>query len=395
MSGQADKSELQVDNPEHHQADSVISASEPDISSAPASEAEKSSGGILKFIVFLVLVAVIVTGGLAANGQLEPLLESARSAMSNLKSELDPVADSTTAADTLAGTVPDNMEAAVLPSESEAVAEQPEPVFEDEQSLPEPVVEQVLPESVDALPEPEPVVQAESAFEAPASVSSEQVDGLLATIDSLRSELRSMEDSRRQLQAGLTEQRQLNLQARLRWINDPSARLPQMQLAWEEISLMPDLSAGQRATAEQMHKLARNNGSKLRSWQETLNKWADVIAVPVHEDVLQQPGHPWLAWLVGQFHLRKAPSVEAKKLSVLRERLLAVASQLALESWPEPGSWQALRAQLLLQANSMQPQENSAPVELGLPDDFTAVEADIKKVRETARQWAQSGHGGA
>jgi len=80
---------------------------------------------------------------------------------------------------------------------------------------------------------------------------------------------------------------------------------------------------------------------------------------------------------------------------VLRERLLAVASQLALESWPEPGSWQALRAQLLLQANSMQPQENSAPVELGLPDDFTAVEADIKKVRETARQWAQSGHGGA
>jgi len=287
----------------------------------------------------------------------------------------------------LATTMPDDMETAVQPSGPEA-----EPAFEDAQPLAESVAEQSLPESVEVLPEPESV-QTAPVVEAPASVSSEQVDGLLATIGSLRGELRSMEDSQRTLQAGLLEQQQVNLQARLRWIIDPSARLPQMQMAWEEISLMPGLSAGQRATAEQMHNLARDSGTTLRSWQEALEKWADALTVPAHEDVLQKPEHPWLAWLVGQFHLRQAPSVETRQLAVLRQRLLTVASQLALESWPEPGDWQALRAELLLHAKKMQPRENNVPVELGLPDDFNAIQADIKKVRETAQQWAQSGQG--
>jgi len=246
---------------------------------------------------------------------------------------------------------------------------------------------------------PEPVIQAPEPriIEAPAQpapppvqpgISSEEVAQLLGRIDGLSSELGKMEADQRALRAALNEQQQMNLQVRLRWIMDPSARLPQMQLSWEEISLLPGLSDQQRNVALRMHELARSGSERLQQWRIAIGKWADTLVMPAHEDIIPQPEHPWLAWIVGQFHLREAPSVEARKLSRLREQLLDAAALLKLESWPEPGVWQSLRAELLLQVKASRA-DAASPVELGLPDDFSAIQQDILTLRETAHGWLE------
>jgi len=239
---------------------------------------------------------------------------------------------------------------------------------------------------------PEPVIHAPEprVIEPPAQpgISSEEVAQLLGRIDGLSSELGKMEADQRTLRAALNEQQQMNLQVRLRWIMDPSARLPQMQLSWEEISLLPGLSDQQRDAALRMHELARSGSERLQQWQIAIGKWADTLVMSAHEDIIPHPEHPWLAWIVGQFHLREAPSVEARKLALLREQLLDAAGLLKLESWPEPGAWQSLRAELLLQVKAGRA-DAASPVDLGLPDDFSAIQQDILTLRETARGWLE------
>jgi hypothetical protein len=80
--------------------------------------------------------------------------------------------------------------------------------------------------------------------------------------------------------------------------------------------------------------------------------------------------------------------VEARKLNRLREQLLDSASLLKLESWPEPGAWQSLRAELLLQIKAGKA-DAAAPVELGLPDNFSAIQQDILTLRNAARGWLE------
>ena len=195
------------------EAEIVISATP---SEATASE-KKSSGGLAKFAGFILLVLIIIGGGLAANGQLMPLLESLQTKFTNQQS-----------------------------SESEVVTSEPEnaAVYQP-------------------APQPEPEVAAESINVA----ASVEAEALLSTIEQLRSELQSMEASQRSLQHGLIEQQKMNLQVRLRWITDPASRAPQIQLAWEETSLLPGLSSEQRSSAEAMQSLARTTVQSLRDWQ--------------------------------------------------------------------------------------------------------------------------------
>ena len=182
----------------------------------------------------------------------------------------------------------------------------------------------------------------------------------------------------------------MNLQVRLRWITDPASRAPQIKLAWEEISLLPGLNSEQRNTAEAMHALASTNVQKRREWQAALNKWADALTTPVHEDILPQPEHPWLAWIVGQFHLRQAPTEESRRLSALRERLLNVSRALTVEAWPGDGEWQSLHAELLLQVKAMQDEADETAIDLGLPDNFSEIITNMTTLRDAARAWPSS-----
>ena len=320
------------------EAEIVISATP---SETTASE-KKSSGGLAKFAGFILLVLIIIGGGLAANGQLMPLLESLQTKFASQQG-----------------------------SEPEVVASEPlyQPAPEPEEVEPEVVTESI---NVSA---------------------SAEAEALLSTIEQLRSELQSMEASRRSLQDGLIEQQKMNLQVRLRWITDPASRAPQIQLAWEEISLLPGLSSEQRSQAESMQSLARATVQSLRDWQASLHKWADALATPVHEDIIPTPEHPWLAWITGQFHLRQAPTQEARRLGSLRERLLSASRSLTLERWPSDGEWQSLHAELLLQVKAMRGQSSETATDLGLPENFAAIQKDLHNLRESARLWSQRPQG--
>lgn len=233
-----------------------------------------------------------------------------------------------------------------------------------------------------------------AATGAQAPVSSAEVAALLGSINQLSMQLDRMSAAQQALQNGLKEQQQMNLQVRLRWITDPSSRLPQLQLAWEEISLLPGLSDAQRSEAVRMHALARSRVQQLKQWQDALHKWADALVTPVHRNILPEPEQPWLAWIVGQFQLRQAPSIEARRLADLRQRLLDAARHLTLEAWPSQAAWQQLQAELLLQTRAMREEDGSdesGAIDTGLPDSFDAIRADIDTLRRTALQWQQEG----
>lgn len=143
-----------------------------------------------------------------------------------------------------------------------------------------------------------------------------------------------------------------------------------------------------------MRALATRLARLVQQWRETLVKWSDTVAVPVHSEILPQPKQPWLAWIVGQFHVYKAPSEEACRLSGLRARALNAARHLALGEWPDKSSWQLLHAKLLLQAQAMYAGKGQTVPKLDLPDNLDTLQQDIAKLRAAALSWKARGHRG-
>ena len=242
-------------------------------------------------------------------------------------------------------------------------------------------VEAPAPTPVKPAPPPPPPAQP--------SATSEEVSNLLSTIEGLRSALAEMNAAQSALRDSLNKQQQMNLQVRLRWISDPDSHLPQIKLAWEEISLLTNLSGGQRAEAEAMHTLARDSEEKLHQWRERLHKWADTMEIPEQQNILPGAEHPWLGWMTGQFRLYRAPTEESRRQARLRQQLTQAASQLAMEQWPGDGDWQQLRAELLLHVKSGQQSDSGEAIDLGVPENFEAIKADINALRQTATQWLE------
>ncbi|MDQ6982926.1 MAG: hypothetical protein Q9M08_08010 [Mariprofundus sp.] len=324
-------------------------------------QTEKSgqSHGGRNFILVLLLIVVAVLGALSLSGQLMPLYESLITRLNNTSEQKHPSPAKTTATPVKSGSANTEISAPVV--------------------------------------KPVPVVKTPPAIAHQAVVSPEDVRKLLSSIETLHNELRQMENARRALQNGLKEQQQMNLQVRLRWIGDPASRLPQLQLTWEEISLLPGLSDSERQEAASMHILARNRVQQIKQWQSALKKWIDALSTPMHQNILPEPKYPWLAWVLEQFQLRQAPSLEARHLDALRAQLLDVSRQLTLESWPENGPWQSLQAELLLQIKAMQHTHanDSGIVETGLPENFDGIQSDIRRLRKTALQWSHHHRSGA
>lgn len=225
----------------------------------------------------------------------------------------------------------------------------------------------------------------------PKTISNEQAQQLLDAVQGLSKELNQLRDEQAAMQTALQQQRHINLEARLRWIADASSHLPQIQLAWEEISLLPGLNQDQRQQAESMLALAQKDALQIRQWQINLEKWADTLSTPTHENVIPKPSHPLLAWIAGQFRLSRAPSIEESRLDTMRLALLDTSKRIAMESWPNRQEWQTLRARLLLQLQQMQLAETDNTPQLGLPENFDAIAKDIETLRETARQWLERG----
>ncbi len=359
-----DKVDNTIDKKEADEAsiDAVIaeSASSADRSDKKKASSEKNSHAGTYFIALLLLIAATV-GGLTLTGQLQPLYESLTKPMT---------------------------EHAVVQEQAAPFVAQPVPFIRAD---PLAQTEPTRP-AIHADMQAEPAVVEPDAADAENHVvqppGDNAVNDLLHSIEGLRTALGRLEASQQLLQQSLVEQQQMNLQVRLRWIADSESRLPQIQLAWEEISLLPGLSELQRQQAVDMHRLARANVQRLHQWQGSLHKWAEALATPLHENVLPQPEHAWLAWIVGQFQLRQAPSQESRTLADLRGRLLDAARQLTLQSWPDQSAWQRLHAELLLQIKAMQTGDAKGAVETGLPADFEGIQVDITTLRQAAQQWA-------
>lgn len=333
----------------------------PDKGEKSAVNASKS-GFMMYFVALVILVAAII-GGLTLTGQLQPLYESLTGRNSD------------------ALVTPQNDEMAALQADTGSTNSS---LFVPADKMPAVVSPAII--------DPDLELGMAVAPELPEKASVQHSNGnglndLLFSIDSLRTALWRMEESQQLLKQSLVEQQQMNLQVRLRWIADSGSRLPQMQLAWEEISLLPGLNEQQRQQAVEMHALARANVQRLKQWQGSLHKWAEALMTPVHENVLPQPEHAWLAWIVGQFQLRQAPSQETRMLADLRGRLLDAARQLTLQAWPNQAAWQRLHAELLLQITAMQKSADETIIETGLPVDFAGIKLDIHMLRKTAEQW--------
>ncbi len=233
------------------------------------------------------------------------------------------------------------------------------------------------------------------AAPARAPLDAAEAEALMQAIDALRARLEEESAARASFEAEQRAEQRANLITRLRWIADPASRLPQIRLAWEEIALLPALTDDERATANDMAALARKDEARLRAWQAALARWIDALQTPATQDVLPRPAHPWLAWIVGQFHLRPSDAPAARETRQLRMALIEASRRLALEDWPEDREWQRLRARLLLKLEAMAKHRRAehgadsvdAAIDPGLPESFRAIRADSERLTNSARQW--------
>jgi len=260
------------------------------------------------------------------------------------------------------------------PAEQKPPETAPPPAGPVKEKLPPPVqpVEEELP--------PEPALPA---------ASSEEVEALLNSIEALQQDIESLRDEQRSVHELQRQMQQMHLRTRLGWIIEPASRLPQIHLTWKEISLLPFLSEDERKRANEMRALAAQRLQDIHAWQQQIRTWAEKLVVSSYDDIIPGSDNPWLDWVAKQFHLRRAPSAEEKDLIRMRNQLLKIGRMMNLEQWPARGEWQHLRAELQLKLAAMQQQPDQA-VELGLPDDFSAIAQDIERLRQTARDWLET-----
>ncbi len=356
MSEKVEDTELQTtDLADVETADETIEVGSESVNTEEQGAAEEKKGSHIKLILLVMVIALL--SGLAATGQLKPLYHSFSGWVASLS--VRPPAPSS----------PPKL----------ATSEEVQHLLNK--------IDKLQSELTHKQPTPHPDDTVEKLRTELSAVATALDTLRNDAIANLSSELNQVAEEQKTLRASLHEQQQINLQVRLRWISDPASRLPQIKLAWEEVALLGGLSAEQRAKAEEMHILARDTIQKLRQWQASMQKWADTLAVPAHKDILPKLEHPWLAWAIGQFHLRPAPSGEARHLTRLKSEIEDIISNLTVEIWPAENDWQQLRAQLMLQARSHQAKDSTEPVELNLPSSFKSIQSDINTLQQTAQQW--------
>jgi len=250
------------------------------------------------------------------------------------------------------------------------------------ENTPEAVVPK-LPEL--AIVEPEPV--AESAPEV-ISASSDEVNRMLAAMDQLQGELKSLHQQQQQLKVQQQTVQRMQLRARLRWVTNPVNHLAQIQLAWEEIALMPMLSADERQQAETMLALAEKNLQALQSWQQIMQLQADALTRREHANIIPAFENRWLNWIAEQFSVRPSLSQEEAEDAKLRDTLLNTSRNIEIEQWPDAKAWLQLRATLQLRMVAAATAD-SAEAKLDLPESFDAIRADMDQLRQTAATWME------
>jgi len=237
------------------------------------------------------------------------------------------------------------------------------------------------------IAEPEPVADIETAPEV-VSASSDEVNRMLAAMNQLQGELKSLHQQQQQLEAQQQAIQRMQLRARLGWITNPANHLAQIQLAWEEIALMPTLSADERQQAEAMLALAEKDLRALQSWQQIMQIQADALTRKEHADIIPAFENRWLNWIAEQFSIRPSLSQQEAEDAKLREQLLNTSRNIEIEQWPDTKAWLQLRSTLQLRMVTAATSD-SAEAKLELPESFDAIRNDIDQLRQTAATWME------
>ena len=244
--------------------------------------------------------------------------------------------------------------------------------------------------------EPEPQIdrlEAAAEIEPPetpeiVSASSDEVNRMLDAMEELQNELKSLRQEQQSIQETQQSLQKMQLRTRLRWITNRANHLPQLQLAWEEIALTPSLSSGEHARAQEMLTLAQQRLQELRNWQQSLQSHADSLTTAEHENIIPEYETPWLSWIRDYFSIKAASTTEQQQDEQLRQQLLSTSRNIELEQWPGGKSWQQLRATLQLRL-ARAAEDSPEAIDLGLPESFDPLKADIEQLRQTAATWLE------
>ncbi|PCI45123.1 MAG: hypothetical protein COB41_02310 [Proteobacteria bacterium] len=266
-------------------------------------------------------------------------------------------------------------------------------------------------EPVDVTPKEVSATINSPSFKTPAStqistaISSEEGKALITAISTLQNNIQDLQNElqtlRQQQQSVAHSQSMLEsmqLHSRLTWIMKHNSHLPQIKLAWQEISLLPSLTTEQRTHAESMLKLAEQRQNDVHQWQQEIDhliinfkpsEYDNIIPAAITTD----SSNPWLQWLVQQFSLKRSQSSQEAALRTLKNTLQHIKQGMNLEQWPTGTAWTALRAQLQLRLVEQfkaadQAETKQAPA-LQLPENFEAIQADVKKLRQAAKSWLE------
>jgi len=244
----------------------------------------------------------------------------------------------------------------------------------------------------------------------PTAISSEEGKALITAITTLQesmqglqSELQTLREQQQDAAHSQSMLESMQLHSRLSWIMKHNSHLPQIKLAWQEISLLPSLTTEQRNLAESMLKLAEQRQNDVHQWQQEISHLISSFKPSEYNNIIEttvtaDESKPWLQWLIKQFSLKRSQSSEEAALFRLKNTLLNIKQNLGLEQWPASTAWTELRAQLQLhlvelfnvnQGKNAQSPNEQAKI-LQLPENFDAIQADIKKLRQTAQTWLEA-----
>lgn len=243
-----------------------------------------------------------------------------------------------------------------------------------------------MPPAVVATPTPKPKP---AVTEHIVPASSAEIDRVLDAMDSLQGELTTLRRQQQQLKQQQIAVQTMQLRTRLNWITNSANHLPQLRLAWEEVSLMPLISEDERKLAQSMLALAQKNMNMLKGWQQQLKSTAETLTLREHNNIIPPFENSWLNWITGQFSVRPSLSREEADDAALRQLLLDTSRNLEMELWPKSRDWLELRAKLQLRLIAASKDDASAAPVLELPESFDAIRADIETLRTTAASWLE------
>jgi hypothetical protein len=265
-------------------------------------------------------------------------------------------------------------------------ARQPEAQAAPEAAVSEPASTAPVSESA-PVTHPAPVQRPTITVIKREGINEDEARKLLDAMNTLQQDLATLRNEQQDLRQTQTDLQRIQLRTRLGWIANPVNHLPQIELAWEEITRMPTLSSDEREKAQAMYSLAQQRHADIVRWQQALNEAAARLRPEEHPNIIPQFEQPWLKRLFGQFSLKRAPEAEAQQMQQLRQQLQGTARQLQQEQWPDPVAWQKLRAHVQLALAELPGSTiDNMPK---LPDSFSDIARDIGKLRQAAQTWQE------